>query len=205
MNGWMKMLTRLGGGVGLCAAIVVGMGWAAGCGPKRFVVAMDYDPTSDLEVGAISNLPTLPVSIDVSDGRQQPEQVGENVEDEDDPVPVLAEADTPVTGFVRTALAEELSDLGLKVVESGGQRHLAVEVLKLWVREENTYKGELRARVRVLDSSGAELANLVSTGASSRWGSSMEEENYQQTMSDCVVELLKNLIVEGKLLAALGG
>ena len=188
------------------AALAVGLSFLAaggGCGPKRFVVALVYDPTSDLDVGAVSDVPTIPVSIDVADRRTEGEQVGVNLEEEDDPVPVLAEPGTTVSGFVREAMSKELSEMGLNVVESGGQRHLAVEVLKLWVREENTYKGELRVRVRVLDSSGAERANLVGTGAASRWGSSMDEENYQETLSDCVVDVIQNLVKEGNLLAAL--
>jgi len=64
----------------------------------------------------------------------------------------------------------------------------------LWADETNTYKSSITTDAQLIDSSGRRLWQGKVTGGSERFGRSLSAENYQETLSDAVVNLVDNLL-----------
>ncbi len=162
---------------------------------RGITVELDYRPTSRDDDGAIevTGIGHAPVAMGkVEDERSKQDRIGVNVED-DGSIPVRSRGS--VEEFVETALREELPTLGLKFRDDAPLK-LNVEVMKLFVEEDHLYKGEARLRVALLDSAGKEVfAGLVS-GTSTRWGRSKSEENYDEVLSDSLLEAIGHLMEE---------
>lgn len=134
------------------------------------------------------------VAVTIEDTRKgEPSLIGTNTE-EATHVPVHETPPGAVKDLVRRSLEKELTELGAKVVESGSvDRTLRVELIKFWIQEDNTYNGDVRVRVTVVDNSGASLASVLATGTSKRFGRSLSVENYQETIENMLQDMMGNL------------
>jgi uncharacterized lipoprotein YajG len=132
----------------------------------------------------------IQLSLAIVDQRPIKDAVGKKT-DEQPPVTVSATS-ADVARVISTALARELTGAGFVVVATGGVV-VNVTVLEFWVDEANTYRGTARLKVDVVKD-GAPATSLTVTGTAKRWGASLSPENYNEVLSDCLVNAIQDLI-----------
>lgn len=137
------------------------------------------------------------LSLTLQDTRAgQPGVIGENTE-ESVAVPVRESSPGASARLVQSALTKELRDLGAQFVSAeAADRRIRVTLIKLWVQEGNTYSGEIRTRVSVLDKAGTVLADVLAVGTSTRFGRSLSAENYQETIENMLQDMMENLFAD---------
>lgn len=166
-----------------------------GCGsrPERLDVVPVYrlsvTPPAVSWIGADQT-----IAITIEDARQgELSRIGTNTE-EATPVPIHETPPGAVKDLVVSSLKKELTELGAKVVDSASaDRTLQVSLIKFWIEEDNTYNGDLRVRVTVVDRAGAARGSVLATGASKRFGRSLSAENYQETIENMLQDMMSNL------------
>lgn len=175
--------------------LVLGALVLTGCAsrPER----LDVVPVYRLSVtpAAVAWLPAdQTVAIAMEDARSgDPSLIGTNTEDAR-PVPIHETPPGAAKDLVASSLKKELTELGAKVVDAASaDRTLRVELIKFWIEEDNTYNGDLRVRVTVVDRVGASLGSVLATGASKRFGRSLSAENYQETIENMLQDMMGNL------------
>ena len=187
----------------LCLLFTVGTGCAKR--PASISVPLKYRPTSQLKMSAFAgDIPDSKIQIGpVTDHRPDKDRVGENLEEKD---PVAVQTGDDPTEFVKTHLGDLLTKAGLQVASEGGpsDRVLLTELHTFWVKETNTYESEIRATFVVQDRGGKQLWKGTINGTSERFGRSLSAENYQEVLSDAMVDLVQNLLSNQKFREALG-
>lgn len=173
--------------------------------PAMVRVPMEYRPTGPLETGAISGgLPAgQTVAVTATDSRADRSAIGTNVEKEGAPIPIYAEGNPDQ--FVREAVARELGNVGMSVVNDPSQakRVLHFDLNRFWTEESSLYRGTVNANVELRTASGKVLWHGLASGSSKRFGRSLSSENYQEAFSDATMDMIQNLLKNGDFLAAL--
>jgi hypothetical protein len=158
-------------------------------------VPLGFKPTSELDVHA--SLPTgnPRVFVKVTDDRSDKTTIGHNVEDSAKPIDVVDTGEAP-DQFVAEGISTELKKLGVTIADSAdtADRILQVSLKTFSVEEGGTYKAQLLALVQVTDKTGKTLLNKSAPGESSTWGHSKEAANYQQVLSNAVVDMTSGLL-----------
>ena len=146
------------------------------------------------------------VDISIVDGRRSEAGViGRNIEDEP-PVKIVENPQGGSMVLVRGALASELRAAGLVVAEgTPAVHHIQVTLERFWVEEEDTYLGEVRLRVVVLDGSGQVKGDALVSGISKRWGRSLSQENYQETFDSALRDAIEKLFQDPRFQGAFRG
>jgi uncharacterized lipoprotein YajG len=194
----MNPLSRIGSVVLLGVLAVVGCS-SRPTGPMT--IPLNFRPTDQLDIGAAKGVMSKSVSIQVEDQRDRKDQVGQNSEKET-VVPVLTTSQP--TDFVKEALARNLSATGVRVMPSGADRTIHIALTRLWVEEGNTYNGNVAANVTVTPASGGQpLWSGQVTGTNERFGRSLSPENYQECLSDSVMQMCNHLLADDGFRAAL--
>jgi hypothetical protein len=144
------------------------------------------------------------VAIQLVDQRQTPRgQLGQNVQNSQEPVPVYENPQGGSSEMIQRALAAELQGLGLQIVApQQARRVIRVYLINLWIQEDNTYNGEVRARIMVLNPAGQMLSDGVFVGSSKRFGRSLSVENYQETLTSMTREIIENWLETESVQAA---
>lgn len=176
--------------ISVAAALLV---LACGGRPERVDVVPVYRlSVTPVTVSWLSS--EQPIAVVVEDSRgEEAGLIGQNIE-ESEAVPIHESPKGASELLVTDALEKELAALGGRVVESGAaNRVLRVKLLKLWIQEDNTYNGELRVRVQVVDPSGTVLADVLAVGTAKRFGRSLSVENYQETIESMLQNMMENL------------
>jgi hypothetical protein len=180
---------------GCLLTVVVGAALLAGCQrPKELRVPLDYRPTDRIEVTGLKVPQTLRLAVTVIDNRPDKSSIGQNSEGSP-PVPIYPNEPSPDV-FLRDAVAHEFANAGIPI-ESDAHRAnkvLSLRLERLWAEETNTYKSSIATDAQLIDSSGRRLWQGKVTGGSERFGRSLSAENYQETLSDAVVNLVDNLL-----------
>jgi hypothetical protein len=125
-----------------------------------------------------------------SDTAADPALVGENVEHT--PARQVTTAD-PVAPFVTQHLRELFAQAGY----SGGanaERVISGDVRKFFVREGSSYDGSVILDITVSDHSGKVLWHGTVWGTNQTFGRSYHLDNYQQVLSDAVIDAANNLL-----------
>jgi len=161
---------------------------------------LDYRPTNterpSLDITGMSAV-TLSVG-GVADERGKGSVVGINVEDDAHDEVV---AKNSVTDFVSGVVSKEIRTLGVKI-GGGGGKELVVAIQELWVEESSIYKGQAQLRF-TLTSGGKELWAGVVSGSSTRWGRSRSRDNYNEVLSDSLMDAVMRLLENEAFRAAL--
>ena len=175
--------------------LVVGAVLMAGCErPKELRVPLDYRPTDRIEVTGLNVPPTVRLAVTVVDNRTDKSSIGQNSEGSP-PVPIYPNEPSPDV-FVRDAIAHEFANAGIPIETDAhrASKVLTLRLERLWAEETNTYKSSIATDAQLIDSSGRRLWQGKVTGGSERFGRSLSAENYQETLSDAVVNLVDNLL-----------
>jgi hypothetical protein len=151
-----------------------------------------WTPTTTLALGVTQSRGT-PATVRFqafSDTAADPALVGENVEHT--PARQVTTAD-PVAPFVTQHLRELFAQAGY----SGGanaERVISGDVRKFFVREGSSYDGGVILDITVSDHSGKVLWHGTVWGTNQTFGRSYHLDNYQQVLSDAVIDAANNLL-----------
>jgi hypothetical protein len=179
------------GGVALAGAFAALLGVSVGCqggggGPVN--VPLQYRPAhADPLTGTSINAADVKVHLaQVVDKRQNKEQIGQNVEDDDKPpIPVYAAEKTPAE-FLRGVMQEELRNFGIEQTEApeAADRIITVELNKFWVEEGNNYVAQIQGIAQVTNKGGSILWKGPVAGDGRTFGRSLSPANYNEALSD---------------------
>jgi len=174
-------------------------GWAQG---KVLNVPLRWTPKESPDIPAV-DLTGVVASLKVDpmqDKREDSSVIGENPEKKP---PVRVVTTTDVAGFVRDHLVTQLKNLGFSVSGTSGDRTLQSELLQFWVRDTGSYEATIRVKLTVRDASGTELWTGVVSGKGGNWGRQLKVDNYNETISDAVLDLVANLAKASEFRATL--
>ena len=140
------------------------------------------------------------VRVEVTDNRKERSLIGRNTEKLP---PRNVTTKDNVAAFVYDNLTRLISGTGLTEVDSTSAVLLKAEVLEFFVEETETYNGDVRLKVTLIDPSGTSLWTGITSGASTRFGRSYRAENYYETLSDSLVKAVQNLTQNASFRSAL--
>jgi len=152
-----------------------------------------WTPTNTLALGVTQSHGT-PATVrfqPFSDTAANPALIGENVEQA--PTRQVTTAD-PVGPFVTEHLQELFAQAGYSSAGTNADRVISGEVRKFFVREGGSYDGTVVIAVTVSDSSGKVLWQGTVWGTNETFGRSYHLDNYQQVLSDSVIDAANNLL-----------
>jgi hypothetical protein len=165
-------------------------------------VSLEWRPTSELQLGARTMSGATIQFEAFQDVRDNREAIGENLED-DRPKPVTTTDD--VGAFVGRHMRELFDRAGLKTTDSNAAVTIKGEVKQFFVRETNTYKSEVAVHITVVGGGGNTLWNGVASGEATRFGRSYKLENYEEALSDAVVNTVSSMLQSSEFQNALSG
>ncbi len=158
-------------------------------------IPLQWSPTSPMTERPPVDLRGLDgVRIQVepfTDKRDDAELIGRNL----NKVPirkVTTREDVP--RFVTYQVKQQLSGLGLTVVESGGTSIMRGEVKKFFAEENSRYNATVELRVSIVDPSGKVLWVVETTGTSSRFGIGYKAANYYEVLSDALIGAVHEMV-----------
>jgi hypothetical protein len=176
----------------LCALLL-----CSACAPRptSLTVPLELRPT-DVSGSALT-VPTKPLKVyvgPVEDNRAVKDKIGENRE-EPAAVPIYAAGPAPAQ-WVRDSVITEFRQDGLNVVddESAADRKILISLVNFWAEESPDYKAHISVTVQVQDSSGKVLWSGTAFGDGTNFGRSLSRENYQEVLSNALVQLTNRLI-----------
>ncbi len=189
------------------AALVASAALTAADGPS-FSMSLQWRPTSPLSdtTERIELMPFANVKVALKplvDQRKDKTFVGENREKGYSRY-VTTTDDVPV--LLTSRVLDLMKEAGLPVSDKveGANLVLTGEILRYGVTETQTYKGELRLLLEIHAGDKSVWKGMV-VGRASRFGRSYKPENYQEVLSDVVVEAVSRMLSDQTFLRVLSG
>lgn len=175
----------------------------AGCAQQTPLLnqPLAWTPTNTLNLG-VSQKQGTPATVQFqtfSDTAENPKLVGEN--DEQSP-PRLVTTSDAVGPFVTQHLQQLFAQAGYRS-DGNADRVISGEVSKFFVKEGNSYSGTVVLNVAVSDRSGKVLWRGTAYGANQTFGRSYHIDNYQQVLSDSLIDAANNLLKDPGLRSTL--
>jgi hypothetical protein len=165
-------------------------------------VPLQWRPTSELRLGTVQMTQT-PIQFEVfQDTRDNKQAIGENQED-DKPKPVTTRDD--VGAFVSKHMRELFQRAGINTVDSDGAVIIKGEIRQFFARETSTYQSEVAVKLTVVSRDGRTLWSGLASGDATRFGRSYKLENYDEVLSDAVVNTVSSMLDSAQFQAALSG
>ncbi len=165
-----------------------------------------WSPTTEMgEVGAIDLTGLYDLTIGVGtleDNREDPALIGENRENADEGTILKVTTSDSVAEFVATHMKTVIGDLGIDVADEGAAAVITGEIKKFFCLEENVYQSEVLLKIKVAKD-GETLWAGVAGGSSKRFGRSFKAENYNECLSDALLDAVVNLFKVDKFRQAL--
>lgn len=153
-------------------------------------IPLVWKPTTEVVSGGV--LPTS-ASIEVkpfTDRRTEPSFIAENREGK---LPKRVTTKDSVPPWCSQHLAGVLQQSGYNVVDHGGRVIITGQVLRFFVVETGNYAGEVVLKLTARSRGGATLWSGTVTGTTGRFGRSYKADNYYETLSDSVIDVVKYL------------
>lgn len=180
---------------------------SAAAARKLLNVPLVWRPTNSLaELGTVNLTGIGSARIHVkplTDNRENPQRIGENREDEDEGKAFPVTTTSNVAEFCTERLSHVLNDLGLNTSREGGDVQMTGEVFQFFVVERNTYVGDVRLKLTIVDNDGAVRWTGVAAGSEKRFGRSYKAENYHEVLSDSLQAAVFSLLKDDGFRAAL--
>jgi hypothetical protein len=181
------------------AAILLG-----GCAQETPLLnqPLAWTPTTTLALGVTQSRGT-PATVrfqPFSDTAANPALVGENIERA--PTRQVTTAD-PVGPFVTQHLQELFAQAGYSSAGDDSDRVISGEVRRFFVREGGSYDGTVILKVTVSDRSGKVLWQGTVWGTNQTFGRSYHLDNYQQVLSDSLIDAANSLLKSPALRSSL--
>lgn len=153
-----------------------------------------WTPTKTLDLGVTQKISGTPATVRIetfSDTAPDPRLVGENLE-HGDPRPVTTP--DPVGAFVTQHLQQLFVQAGYPAGGADAERVVSGEVSKFFVSEKDNYSGSVVLDVTVRDHDGKVLWQGTVWGSNETFGRSYHLDNYQQVLSDSLLDAANNLL-----------
>jgi hypothetical protein len=178
-------------------------------------VSLVWTPTNAIEPPGLVTIPpgasvapgammsaTLRISVKaLTDIRPDPKRIGQNLESTSKgcvfPVTTKDDAAAWTTDRLRFVLGR----MGFDAVEQGSDVAISGELRKFFVSEDNVYSGAIGLRLDVTKADKIIWSGLV-MGSNTRFGRSYKLENYQETLSDCVIDAVEHLAEDASFVRA---
>lgn len=191
---------------GLGAALLMLVACAHTSGRRSLDIPLVWSPTDSSELGSdvltAFDGQTVTVTYPRSERAQRQYKLGENRE-EATPRPVTTH-DDPLA-FVARRISTVLIQNTIDVVPSNPTRVLRIELRDLFIEEDNTYYGHIILAATLENGDGQRLWRGIVRGENHRMGHSFTRENYEQTLSDTIVDATSNLLKKPDFLRAVRG
>jgi hypothetical protein len=176
----------------------------AGCAQETPLLnrPLAWTPTKSLDLGVTQSRGT-PATVRFeffADTAPRPTLVGENLEQA---TPRLVTTADPVGPWVSQHLQQLFAQAGYAAGGAGSARVVSGEVRKFFVQEKSNYRGTIVLVVAVHDDSGKVLWRGTAWGTNETFGRSYHLDNYQQVLSDTLVDAANNLLKDPGLRRAL--
>lgn len=153
-----------------------------------------WTPTRTLDLGVTQKTGGTPAAVRIatfSDAASDPKLVGENLE-QGTPRPVTTS--DPVGVFITQHLQQLFTQAGYPAGGPDADRVVSGVVSKFFVSEKDDYSGTVILNVTVSDRSGKVLWQGTVWGANQTFGRSYHLDNYQQVLSDSLIDAANNLL-----------
>lgn len=154
-------------------------------------VALQWTPSADASFGVVQSSDRKFSFETFKDLRRQPDLIAENRE-KATPRPVTTKDD--VGAFVTTHMRQMFERAGLTTVDNGGDTLISGEVRQFFVEETDTYKASVVVHLVVRNSAGAALWEGDVSGSASTFGRSYSMVNYNQVLSDSILDATATLL-----------
>ncbi len=169
-------------------------------------IPMEWRPTADLyrEADTRNLSPLLAEKIKLVpfvDLRENPKEIGRNVERPTRPKPVTTRDD--VGQWCTEKFRYCLGQFGITPVTSGASLILKGEIVQFYVREDNLYNGNVGLRLKAERPNGKVVWQGMMVGSISRMGRSLKDENYYEILSDSFVQAFHAFLKDDSLAKAL--
>lgn len=176
----------------------------AGCAQETPLLnkPLAWTPTTTLDLGVTQGHGT-PATVrfeTFGDTAANPALVGENVEQA---TPRQVTTADPVGLFVTQHLQQLFTQAGYVSGGGNADRVISGEVQKFFVREGDNYDGSVVLNVTVADRSGKVLWHGTAWGTNETFGRSYHLDNYQQVLSDSLIDAANNLLKDPALRSSL--
>ena len=179
--------------------------WVAGCAHmgSNVGIPLVWKPTTSVAKAGTLDLTgreDARLRVEVTDNRNDPGFIGRNTEKLP---PRKVTTPDNVAAFVNEHLNQLISGTGLTEVDSAGSLILKAEILQFFVEETETYNGDVRLKVTLIDRSGNPVWTGITSGAATRFGRSYKAENYYETLSNSLIEAVRHLMQNASFRSAL--
>jgi uncharacterized lipoprotein YajG len=171
---------------------------------KEKAIQLRYKPNNEARVNP--RVPAVKIFLeDIRDARSNPRAIGENLEEEGNRVLITTADPQGAKNFVKSALVAEFSDKGFHLVDSSGQagKIIAGTLVRFWTVETSRYNSQTHLKIEVKDKSGNTYLSKTYTGTGKNFGRSLSEQNYYESFSDSLANLVEGLFSDGEFLKAL--
>ena len=178
----------------LATCIAFGNLATAAAADKLENIPLVWKPTSPMSGRSpvdLKGLEGIKLQIEpFTDKREDPGFIGRNM---NKVPPRKVTTKEHVDRFVTYQVKLLMSELGLDVVESGGEVILKAEIRKFFAEETNRYNAEVELQTTLIDANGKILWGVATTGTSSRYGISYKADNYYEVLSDALIGAVHEL------------
>jgi hypothetical protein len=135
------------------------------------------------------------------DERQSPAQIGVNVKDASQPLPVTTRDD--VAKWATERFGYVLGRQGFVIVQSKETVTLEARIVKLGVVEAGFFNGEVDLAISAKDRWGKVIWSGATSGQSKRWGRTNNLQNYYEALTNAFESSVRKLAEDPGFIAAL--
>ncbi len=172
---------------------------------KEKVIELKYKPREKVKVKP-KKVPSVKIFLqEIHEGRPNPKEVGENLEDKDKKVKILTADAGEAKKFLRGVLQKEFKDKNFSLVEGPGAAQVIVAgtLLKFWTEETSKYRSNIQLKITVKNKEGVSAFQKTYGGSGKNFGHSLSEVNYQESFSNAAADLLNKIFGDPSFLRAL--
>ena len=164
---------------------------------------LEFKPRESVKVHP-KNVPPGKVFFEpIQDARSNPRTIGENLEDKDKKVSILASNEP--SSFVRSVLIREFRNKKFSVEDNAGAASKIVSgtLVKFWTVETSNYDSQTQMKIEVKDRNGRVLYGRTYPGVGKNRGRSLSDVNYNESISDSLTSLVDKIFSDQEFLSAL--
>ena len=168
-------------------------------------VDLEFKPRENVKV-LPKNVPSAKIFFEpIQDARSNPRTIGENLEDKDQKVTIRASNNNEPAGFVRSVLIREFRSKKFSVEDNAGtaSKIITGTLIKFWTVETSQYDSQTQLKIEVIDRAGRVQYNHTYTGVGKNKGRSLNDTNYDESISNSMTSLIDKIFSDQDFLDTL--
>ena len=178
--------------------VSVAPGFGASTPPPLKNIPLEWKPTEAIDsYGAIDASAYRHAHFVIkpfSDARQNPAEIGVNIEKRFSGQDMRVTTQQKVAGWLTAQCATAFSQFGLDVVSNKGTFVVDAAVVKFFVTEDSEYHGAVSLAVTLTTKNGKIVWKGATTGSATRFGHSYAAENYYEALSNATISAVHGLL-----------